>query len=56
MELNRLKRWISRIKGHSESPEHYRMIQQQKALTAELQQVQTRRKDLEKQAIKVQVN
>jgi len=56
MELDRLKRRISRVKGVTTSPETVHLIQQKKALMAQLDQVQHRRKSLAKQALKVQVS
>jgi len=55
MELNRFQRRINRVKGFSASPEHLHLIQQEKSLTAQLTQMQLRRKSLAKQAVKVQV-
>ena len=55
MELDRITRRITRVKGFTASPEHLQLIQQQKALTAQLEQTVQRRKSLAKQTVKVQV-
>ena len=53
--MDRSKRRIERVKGISTSPEHLQLIEQEKSLVAQLEQIQNRRKALAKQALKVQV-
>jgi len=54
LEMDRGKRRINRVKGMSASPEHLQLIQQEKALVAQLEQIQIRRKSLAKQRLKLQ--
>jgi len=55
MELERIKRRVSRVKGFNTSPEHVQLVEQKKSLAAQLDQIQSRRNSLAKQALKVQV-
>jgi len=55
LELDRLKRRINKVKGFSTAPETLHLVQQQKALTAQLEQLKLRRKALAKQVLHVQV-
>ena len=51
-----MKRRINRVKGITTSPEILQLVQQKKALSAQLEQVELQRKSLKKQAVKVQVH
>ena len=56
MELNRVKRRISRVKGQTTSREQLELHHQKDSLSAELDDARRRRHALAKQTVKLQVH